>query len=451
MMDERESDSVDLKNIFKKRDIVSAVYALLLKHVRKIQVLNKDLGPFDVDKQNFDIDSRKQEADSFFNDNPNLNKSEVQEKFSETAIGINFTSGRHILRPFIVNPIIENTVMPDRNKVTVPFLPDKTDTKIEENVNLLRPGLELIIRERLRDNANEATAFLDNIRKIAENETSQDIDTSGLNENILRLTVESLLGDSNIDSSTVDELTGISTIQVKNITQLVKTIKAILFVLYESITLINLVSEKINWVPIPSAQGPELGERGALLARNQVSINYDIDRKIAELKINLLAAKNQTSQNNDLGNYASPFSATVNDQNIKKISEELQILTEKRNKIASAGLKAMGNIELIMGEVSGLGLIDILSIYIALWAMDEEALINLLDEESFLRMVIFFPNLKVGAAESRLVAGISKQAQIDDALESFEESLINVLTFVEREFSRQFVAPGEIPGGQISE
>jgi len=92
----------------------------------------------------------------------------------------------------------------------------------------------------------------------------------------------------------------------------------------------------------------------------------------------------------------------------------------------------MGNIEIISGEVSGLGLIDILCIYIALWAMDELALVSMLDDESFSRLVENNPELVVGEAE-KINTEHRFKLSITDALSAFEKSLVNVFSFVEAE------------------
>lgn len=447
------------RSVFARRDLNSSLYAILLREKPPFQVLDENKGPFDIDKQNFEVSIRRTSALGFFSENTNLEESQVS--FLQEIIGPSFSNGRKILRPFVVNPRIEITTQPDRNRIAVPFLSDKEALVVEKKgktpISVKRPGIEFIIRERLRKSSDEAVEFLENIEKIANNDVSPSSFTApeGKQPQVpidvvtLRNFVEAVLGDNDINPVSVLELQGITTVQVKVISNLVKTIKSVINQLIRSMKIIDEARSIINWVPFPSVDGPEQGARGARLNLDKISTDLNpLDDYIKKLRLKELVEKHRISQETDLGEFAYPGSASIKDSNLSKIRKELNKRTRQRNDIANGAFQAMGRIDTITGEVSGLGLIDVLCIYVALWSMNERSLISMLDDDAFARLVDNFPDLVVGAAANRDILG--EKENIEVALGNFEQKLINVLTFADNEYGRQFLAPGEKSGGNIS-
>lgn len=449
----REEDPAENSAIFARQDINSSVYALFLsKDIRPFQVLDENLGPFEVDKQTFSVDSRKKTVEKFLTEHPSVKKSSIS--LLQETFGVSFSSSRHILRPFVVDPRIEVTTMPDTNRIAVPFLLDSDSLKIDQGKSVKRPGIELIIRERLRKSAEEDALFLEAVEKIASGEIGpSDLLNEGANvisTQDIKNSVEAILGGT-IDDVAILELQGTTTVQVVMINRLVKTIKAILKVLLESIEAIDVAISEIDWVPLPSSEGAEQGANGAKIfpVSKEFKKLTEIDQRFLVLSLKKLSAERRITDQSDLGNFASPFNISTNNEDISRITNEMDKLEEEKTSKSIKALKAMGHIELINGEASGLGLIDILSIYIALWAMDESSLVSLLDDDAFGRLVNSFPSLVVGAAADRRDAGKATQ-NISIALGNFEEKLINVFKFVQREFTRQGLAPGEEEGGIVS-
>lgn len=455
MVEIREQDPKDLRAIFVQKNIASSVYALVMRHVRNFKMF--DAGdPFAVKgfEQVAKNRDRSAEATAFFIANQNIDATPSIEAFVKTPIGQNSSGIRHVLHPFVVDPRIDNTVMPDSNQVAVPFLLNKEALKLNKDIFVLRPGIELIIRERLRDTNNDAEIFFKNVEKLVNNTQTPISDTDTRTENELRLIVEALLDNNEISQSAINtDIKGITNVQVRNIKRLVKTIRAIISQLNESIGIIDKARQQINWLPLPNSEGPE-NPIGAMLNQTDITNSTDIDKRVVELKIKKLNAQRRVAQELDLGDFASPFSSSANDDDIQRISDELRNAEAQRDNIANNAFKAMSDIEIISGEVSGLGLLDILAIYTALWAMEEKALISLLDDQSFSRLKEFFPTLLVGAAADRANApniGVNpNKDDIKTALEKFESKLVNVFSFIDRERLRQGVAPGEEAGGTIS-
>lgn len=454
---DREQDALDNAAIFARQDLNSSLYAILLtttSGLRPFQNFKEGVGPFEVDEQSFTSDFRQFIANDFFRDNPNLDAAETA-ALIELA-GSKYSDGRHILKPFVVDPRIDITVMPDTSRVAVPFLPDAESLMLDQNKSVRRPGIELIIRERLRKSSSEDDNYYQTIQKLANDEIgpSDLVIVQGgatVSTRDLRSAAEAVLDDNEVTSGSIIELQGITTVQVKYITDLVKTLKCLVGVLRDSLEAVSRVQSLINWVPVPSIGGPELGSNGAKLATTGTSNTLtNIDRRINSLKLQRFAAQRKITEEVDLGEFASPFAETTNTNDISRFDQEIAELTAKRNKIADIGFRAMGRIETIVGEASGLGLIDIIAIYIALWAMKEDALISLLDDLSFQRLVDNFGDLiDGGPAEARQTSN-SAPKNITEALQDFEDKLRNVLNFVDREFARQGLAPGEEEGGLIS-
>ena len=450
-VERREQDVQDRRSVFIRRDMSSSIYTLLLTRIRNFQLFEPSTAFEDI-PQTFNIDDRKSEADNFFIKNKNINKSDIINIFTKSPAlpGENFSAGRHILHPFVVDPRIDNTVMPDKNQIAVPFLQNKSSLNLEQNIFVKRPGLEFIITERLRDSSNEAVKFFQTVEALINNNQVPVSDTATRTENELRLTVEALLENNQISQSAINsDIKGITTVQVRNITTLVKTIRSIIKSLQDAMLKINIARTQINWVPLPSPEGPEKGVIDAVLNQKDISALKGINKHILELKIKKLNAERRVAEERDLGDYASPFESVINDDNIILIDRELQDQIALRDKIASDAFQAMGDIEIISGEISGLGLLDILAVYTALWALDERALISLLDDQAFNRLTQFFPSLVVGAASDRAISSSNKD-DIATALEKFEKKLVNILTFIDREINRQNTAPGEIAGGTVS-
>ena len=109
---------------------------------------------------------------------------------------------------------------------------------------------------------------------------------------------------------------------------------------------------------------------------------------------------------------------------------------ENNKKWATKGFKALREIEIITGEISGLGLIDILAIYTALWSIDIKTLIGFLDNSSYERLIKFNPSLEPSA---RLAYGKS----ILSSLQDFEKSVKLILNIIDKLIQAQILNPNQ--------
>ena len=239
----------------------------------------------------------------------------------------------------------------------------------------------------------------------------------------------------------IETIQGLTSNEATVIFDLIRTIKSVIGKLNKAICIIDEARAKINWIPIPSPEGPELGSRNAILDRSLATAQTDLDKRILELRINKTNAEAKKTEDTDIGFFASPFSATPQNSNLTQINKDLKKATKTRDRIANEAFVAMGEIEVISGETTGLGLIDILAVYTALWAMDITSLLGLIDERAFQRLKDFNPEF---ANDSRLE---SRNTDISACLQEFERNLVNILSFADKELARQRGNPVDEDGG----
>jgi PHD/YefM family antitoxin component YafN of YafNO toxin-antitoxin module len=110
--------------------------------------------------------------------------------------------------------------------------------------------------------------------------------------------------------------------------------------------------------------------------------------------------------------------------------EHLEDLTNKRKAIAKPALEALKNIEYIMGEFSGLGLIDIVAIQSALWLMDRDKLVGLIDANAYARLAKHRADLNL--------SGISRSDDVLESLKEFEKKLKNVYSLIQLYFNQVY-------------
>jgi hypothetical protein len=450
LIGERESDFKTLRDIFARQDLSAALYAYVLRKIRPFGGIMDEVNiedPFNADEQTFKLDDRAQIIDNFSQNNTNLSSdiTSVLTKISTfTRLG-KLDEGRHILKPFIVDPDIAKNIQPPENIICAPFLKSATDTKLNKNTMLQRPVLEAILRARL-ENAQSSDSFLATMVEILNSSKEPLQNVEALDSNTLKFTIAAISEDNefSIDTFSNDFKSGISSIQLINISKLIKQLKVIIRELQRSFAAIDLAIKEINWFPVPGVEGPEI-IRGASLYKFGTSYT-ELDKQMVDLKAQIFAANSSKTDWTNLGNFAGPFVA-YNTENVEAYNSQIDDLQQQKNKYSNDAFQALSNIELISGEVSGLGLIDIISIYAALWSMKETHLVAMLDDDSFNRLINNNPNLITSSVSDR-DSGISS-VTITDALIEFQKKLVNILSFVDKEFARQSINPTDEDGGML--
>lgn len=287
----------------------------------------------------------------------------------------------HIIKPFLVDPIIDLMINDSAKKIAVPFAPAKAELKVVNDTYVARPMLEQVIRDRftivnpVTTSGTADASVLDYIKNIP------NINDIGIINNATNLYK---LGDQ---------------------TQFLKflnIIRAMIKKLVEAQSVIELTQDKYYWVPVPSTSGPEGGSsvQGVFVSTNldsdfippadQVVINALI--KTAIIQADSLAATATATP--DVGGYALPNAlglpnlgaSTTPDSLGNDVVKNYNQVVATRDAELKAACTALQTVEIIMGEFSGLGLCDIVAVLGALYLMPRDSLIGFLDDDARIRM-----------------------------------------------------------------
>jgi hypothetical protein len=181
---------------------------------------------------------------------------------------------------------------------------------------------------------------------------------------------------------------------------------------------------------VPGSSGPGYLE-GFKLSENYLGVQLKVYYKIRDLKLKKAAAEIEAVKKPEAGISASPFVRNNHSENPKQYDKELAQLTSENNELAKKGFKALRNIEIIKGEVSGLGLVDILAIYYGLWSMSIDNLLYLIDDNAVKRMVDYNPKYKsLSSVESRQGAS-GGSAEALKALQELESKVYFILSLAD--------------------
>jgi hypothetical protein len=436
MQTARETDARKRNNLFKRSLVDSSVFALVQLFPKKFQVIDKNKTFEDLDTQQFVIKPRQ----DFIANNYQLSDG--------SDITNTFSSYTHSLRPFLVNPVIERTVQSigRHARVCVPFLPDKNSTRLENNIFLDRPGIEFILRLRLKEQT-----FQETLNSIAVDISPQAVAEVQDNPNIslaqLQQIAFAVLDQQNISDSTLSDLiTNYNTLELANLSKLVRLINAAIGELAQAVDTLTKVNSYLDWTPLPSEIGLEDAnklELGTVIQKKNPS--SELDRNILTLQLKAEIAKTRgTASDKDIGTFAIEYFENTD----KRFENELNDLEDRRINLIRQGARAIRTIEIITGEQSGLGLVDILAVYTALWAIDLDVLISLLDTPSFVRLYAS-EDLRNTNVETRSVNGNSPVIEPKEALKRFEAQVINILDFADKRFGQVLASPDTIEGGFI--
>lgn len=432
----REQHAKSFSQMFTGQGFDTALYALMQTHIKPFNMLDSDIKTKVIDGRSNTLAELKLLL-------PDLSSAidEASAAFSK-RMGYDLTSVRHVIKPFGVNPSIDYTVMPGNNKICVPFLPDLKSTRISANpdVFLVRPGIEFILRARLKDN-NPDPLFLTDIQKIITQEKSPNPSfAADINTNVLRSTVEALADNNNIISADVTDLfSSFTSTQTAVIKQLIKTLKVAVKEVHNSVVGIDKIKEKITFLPISGTQG---FEKGGSLKDSQPTTK--LERDLVTLTIKKLNADRDIAMDKSLGTFAT--NEFTNLEKTDVYSQQIDELTQIKKDFGVRGLKFIKTIEIVTGESSGLGLIDVLAIYTALWAIEIEELIGLLDQDSFDRLYNLNTNLRSSAVTGRKNGGGKSVAE---SLNALEKKVGNILSFADLIFSRTFTMQDDEGGDPV--
>jgi hypothetical protein len=408
----RQAQYTSRMNILANQDTNSTIYALALTYPAPFNNIKDSTDPFNYDEQKFLISNRGTDISKLINSD-------------RSPVMTTFSSGTHILKPFLVDPIIAATVQPVASKelmsgcnvFAVPFLDTKDDTRFEQSRFFYRTIIENILINRLTQPTDQTTT----INNLLYTDKKNDFNSPLSDSNLSSIT-DVLLGVPTVSSANIIAATGSPSLpSLVNISRLIQQLKVVIKLRLKALKTIQEIKTQINFYPVPNQFGPEFGSvLGNYLA---IDINKPLDGSIYEIKNKQYILANSTDSTNvDRGKYAGTFFELPKVDYTNTLSQ----LQGHRDELIRAGSSALRTIELVGGEVSGLGLVDILAIYIALWAMDIKALYALIDLDGQERMKKNFNDIYINAQSLGAGSMIAK-----DALVEFEQKIVRVLKYAD--------------------
>jgi hypothetical protein len=363
----REIIPIVSKNLFQNKSVDAITRAKASIYIRRFDTQFKpDIEPLDPDVQTFKIQDRDTAMRERGYDSSIFKKTDAPDIRSST----------HILKPFVVEPRIDRTVTPGVNIICAPFLTDKSQTQLSKREKLKRPYIEHVIRVRLKGTNPIKLDDPESHKYIKDLQAQIETDTSIKDPALLKAVKDpfNMLLQS-------DQITD----------RYIKILQSFIAELVNSINEIGRIENDINWQPIPDVNGPEFGSTLA-------DVGFDKSNKQKENDINKLTLeKIMTETNSDFG-HPDPDMGDYNFSEIDNVGldtdkhnpefydKEITKLTRERDEVGNKANAALRKIEIIMGEFSGLGLLDIIAIQLVLWTISEEALVGLIDEPAQQRM-----------------------------------------------------------------
>lgn len=358
-----------------------------------------------------------------------------------SEISVTFDSVQHILAPFMTDPVISSNLDPVSGSSSVvigaPFL-DKKDLEYERGKYAPRPGLEFILRLRLRQqSANPGLQELDFSELVSE-----------ISEDRQREIASAISGIGIQEDDLSKILSGIGYVELYTLDDLVRIYKGLISLYVQNVEIIEDVSKQIIWVPLANEGGPEFGTEvstGFVLPKR--FLDWEVERRIWKLDAKSSMAKRQIDigENNDGTPLEFKDFAISEFQNLANtFDEDLQEANNERAQLEADGSNALRAIEIISGEVSGLGLIDIIAIYMALWSVDVSVLLDLLDDPAAKRLN--------DIVELKTEATVARAARYGNAKESYEKlarRINSILSYGDRLYQRELGSPSEEEGGDI--
>lgn len=399
ILTERELYTKGSTNAFQNRDANATALAISAIYIRPFdKQFKQGVGPLEIDSQTVNVPDRKNVASDFSTD----------VAFS--------TQSKHILKPFIVDPRIELTVTPAPNRICAPFLLDKTKTQLSQSTYLKRPYIERVMRVRFN-----------NLNVLGQ--SNQGIVNQYVKDLISFVQTNSEVTQPSLVEITANSLQSLHKSEIMVFSKFIRIIEALVLELAKSFIEIDKIRKSMNWKPIPSTNGPEFGS-----SLNEVDIsdsnNKVIEKDIANLQMQKFLQETDFDiglTSPDLGGFSFSNVDDIVFGSLKNVSQfydkQLSTLNKRREELGNRANELLRRIEIITGEFSGLGLLDIIAIQAALWVIKPEALMGLIDDTAIARMQ------SDAKLKSELTLPGSRLSPIE-ALTEFEKKLSEIYVLI---------------------
>jgi hypothetical protein len=398
ILNQREIAPRNLSRFISKQDSKASILALSTLNIREFSLPFKSVMDMAFDTNFIGIDPLFV-FDTNISSQINVAKNYTQiaelagydDLVKNNQIPAQYISRPHIIRPLMVDPRADLSVIPAKNRIAAPFVIGKEKVNLRQDVYLSRPYLEKVIRDRFSSSGD--LPLLERGKYVIQAAIGKENASKDIFEEI----------KNSKDTSSYEKIIFANFINIirATMTELYKCLQAAYPV---AASLPSCHSEaKYNWIPMPNKSGLDAGCEAIPLTDHYFSpSNTPADQEILDKQIkkelaDLASQKplDQSAESNvDLGSFAITNSSFLiydffSPQSISNdLDERLNKLHSKRNALLKRANSAISSIEIIMGEISGLGLSDILAISAALWYTDKEHLIYLIDKEAAKRMAL---------------------------------------------------------------
>jgi len=334
-----------------------------------------------------------------------------------------FNTVKHILRPFTVDPVIEENLTPTGGsssvRIAAPFL--DIENEHEPEIYAPRPGIEFILRLRLLQQSQE-----DSNAQVQAELNLEDFESEISNDQ--QRTIAATLAGEGVDEADIAQVLGGATeLELYTLNDLVKMYKGLIFLYDKNIEDIEKVYTKTVWSPLCNSGGPE---RGTVVNTSYIRSKRNLDsweviKRIRTLETKSAIAKKQVDIGDGL-NY-SDFAISEFQNVLSVYTEKLEDAKAERDDYEAQASNALRVIEFISGEVSGLGLIDIIAIYMAMWSVPVSVLLDLIDDQAAIRLSEIKTLEKVQAVKDRA----NKMGNAAAAYAELEKTILNILQFAQ--------------------
>ncbi len=401
----REQYPLYLSFLFKSgTDINASCFVLSTANSRSFSssFAKGEINTFSIEDQQYvnDFQSYSQNISSLL---------EYQDSQGNKPTKLSAMKRNHLIQPFQVDARIDLTTSPNTKLVAVPFLPTKQKLLLSENTYAKRPLIEKIIRDRF---------------------SATDISSAGTNAQDVFDFIKAL---PELTDQTIVQRVGnrdvYSVNEQNQFIHFVNLIRSLLKQLVKEQDIVRKAQNDYYWLPVVKQEGPEnacgvqdlplsvsLSTSGLLSIKDQ-----DILQLTLKMKLNAIVSDMNTTTNiPDDGDFSlSSFPTVFDMKNAPSLGDiakkNKDNLTSKREKELMRGSVALRKIEIITGECSGLGLLDILMVMGALYLMPKEDLLGFFDKPSQERC-------KSVMSVSDLELGITEETNYTKAVISFYEA-----------------------------
>jgi hypothetical protein len=400
----REGNIFDtLPKLYKQQSLDSSIFILSWINIREFDYLKKTSGAFDFNYKN---QSYKIPYTDIYGNDFSTYK-DVSGKPPTATNKETITNRYHIIKPFMVNPIIELTA-PSKKQVAAPFSLSNEEKTISNNpdIILIAPVIEEVIKEKFAkntlsasdkdQNSNTIVSYLKNFSTLKDNNIVKQINTNKFN----------------IDAG----FYFIKFLDILN--ELVKT-------LHNYIQVFNSQSQYTHIIPqydnnkivvlSPYFQDPYKKLQDDLV------FNYLIELEVSSILESLPGVNKEghVDVKETIIYRGLTFPSSKN--------TELTGAIKKRDKQCTSALQALVSIDYITGEFIGLGYIDILVILTALRLISREALCSIIDDDAFARMKILIPDAKT-----------IKRMSIDAAMKEYDDKVNELYSIAQIQYKNSW-------------